>query len=99
MYSVYEAAAHVVDAAGHSGSSNSIPVQVGLLIASAVVGAACSYAVMRLNARHDPKKELSWESSTDRGLLAVSSQIRDNVNVSYKGENVSDLVAIRCRVS
>jgi hypothetical protein len=99
MHPLHEAVSYAVKAVEHGGSSNSIPLQVGIPIAAAVVGAACSYVFTRLNARHDPKRELSWEASTDRGLLAVSSDIRDNVSVSYKGESVSDLVAVRCRVS
>lgn len=90
---------HFAAAAKRGNLGDGIPVQVSISIGSAIIGAALTYPVLRLNARHDPRKQLSWESSTERGLVAVGSQIRDNVSISYKGELVSDLVAIRCRVS
>jgi hypothetical protein len=86
-------------AAGHSNGGNSVPAQVALGIGGIVLGAACSYAVMRLNARHDPRKQLSWEAATDRSLVSIRPEIRDNVSVTYKEENASNLVAIKCRVS
>jgi hypothetical protein len=79
-------------------ATNSLSVQVALLLGSAVVGAILSYAVMRLNARHDPRKQLSWDARTDRGLVAVRPEIRDNVSIKYKNEDVIDLVAIKCHV-
>jgi hypothetical protein len=73
--------------------------KVAFAIGSAIIGAACSYVIALLLARRNPHKQLSWDASTDRSMLSVSSDIRDNVNISYKGENVSDLVAVKCRVA
>jgi hypothetical protein len=82
-----------------SGSGVSgIFAQGGWLVFGAVVGAALSYVATRMNARHDPRKKLAWEAETDRGLLAVSDRIRDNVSISYKGVSIEDIVAVRCNV-
>ena len=61
--------------------------------------AACSYFVMRLNARHDPRKQISWEATTDRSLVSIRPGIRDKIRVTYNQEEASNLVAIKCRVS
>lgn len=99
MSLVFTAVSHMTFTASHPSGNNSIPVQIGFSIGGIVVGAACSYAVMRLNARHDPRKQLSWEATTDRSLVSVRPEIRDNVRVTYKEENASHLVAIKCRIS
>jgi hypothetical protein len=91
-------AGHLANAAKATSSGNSLLTQVLFLIAGGIFGAACTYAASRLSARHDPHKQLSWDADTDRGLIAVGPQIRDNVKISYKGEEADDLVAIRCHV-
>lgn len=89
----------IVEASGNSSSSDSVISKVAFAVGSAIIGAACSYVVALLLARRSPHKQLSWDASTDRGLLAVSAEIRDNVNISYKGEKVNDLVAVKCRIA
>jgi hypothetical protein len=90
----------IMPSAASQGASNSVSVQIAFLLGSAVLGAILSYAVIRLNARrHDPRKQLSWDASTDRGLVAVRPEIRDNVSIKYKSEDVTDLVAIKCHVA
>jgi hypothetical protein len=92
----------VFDAATTAASNNSSSdtlSKVVFSVGSAVLGAALSYVVALLLARRNPHKQISWEATTDRSLLAVSSEIRDNVQISYKHENINDLVAIKCRVT
>jgi hypothetical protein len=83
----------------HANSTNTLPTQLLLLVAGAVLGIIGSYITARLNARHDPRKQLSWDAHTERGLVAVGSRIRNNVSVSYKGEQIGDLVAVKCRIA
>jgi hypothetical protein len=90
---------HIAAAATSNNPSSDTLNTVVFSVGSAILAAALSYVVAVLLARRNPHKQLSWEASTDRSLLAVSSEIRDNVNISYKGENISDLVAVKCRVT
>lgn len=90
--------AHFVAAAANSSPPSDTASKVAFAIGSAIVGAACSYVVAVLLARRNPRKQLSWEATTDRSMLSVSSEIRDNVNITYKGADVNDLVAIKCRI-
>lgn len=89
---------NVTSFAASQRTNNSLSIQVALLFGSAVIGAILSYAVMRLNARHDPRRQLSWDARTDRGLVAVRPEIRDNVSIQYKSEDVTDLVAVKCHI-
>ncbi|HET9895151.1 MAG TPA: hypothetical protein VFQ44_09470 [Streptosporangiaceae bacterium] len=85
----------VVAAGKHRAASGpSVAEQVALLAVSAVFGFACSYALARLSSRRDPRKELSWDASVDRGVVAVGPEIRRNVVISYRGDAVEDLVAV-----
>jgi hypothetical protein len=98
MSIVFTPSLYLGDAASHSGGGSNISLQVTLSLGGIVLGAVCSYIVMRLNARHDPRKQLSWEATTDRSLVSVRPEIRDNVSVLYKTEEASNLVAIKCRI-
>jgi hypothetical protein len=80
-------------------SSDRLLSELAWVIGSAIIGGACTYVVSLLLARRNPRKQLSWDASTDRGLVAVSSTVRDNVKITYKGKDAGDLVAVRCRVT
>lgn len=98
--SLYASVNAIVAAAkGGSGGGSNIVEQVALSAVSAFFGFACSYALGRIGARRDPRKEISWEAVLDRGVLAVGPEIRENVNIHYKGENVKDLAALTFRIT
>jgi hypothetical protein len=80
-------------------ASSTMPSQLLLLVAGGILGVIGSYITARLNARHDPRKQLSWDADMERGLVTVGSRIRNNVSVSYKGEPVGDLLAVKCRIT
>jgi hypothetical protein len=92
---------HAVSSAAKGASTGgpSVAEQIAFLAVSAVFGFACSYALARLNSRREPRREVSWDTTVDRGLVAVGAGIRENVSIRYKGEDVKDLVAIKCRLS
>ena len=90
---------HIVVSAANNSPSSDTASKAAFAIGSAIVGAACSYVAAVLLARRNPRKQLSWDATTDRSMLSVSSEIRDNVNITYKGADVSDLVAIKCRIA
>jgi hypothetical protein len=98
MYSSQAISLHIIDTAAGNSSSSDTASKVAFAVGSAIIGAACSYVVALLLARRNPHKQLSWEATTDRSMLSVSSEIRDNVSIRYKSEDVSNLVAIKCRV-
>lgn len=89
----------IADSSTNSNSLSSTVTTAAFTVGGAIVGAACSYVVALLLDRRNPHKQLSWDASTDRSMLSVSSDIRDNVSIAYKGKNVSDLVAVKCRIT
>jgi hypothetical protein len=69
-------------------------------LVSAIIGASATLLVHFLKARAEPRKKISWESSTDPGFAAIDDQeIQDKLRVSYDDVAVNNIFAIRYKVT
>lgn len=78
---------------------DSTTLQIAIPAGTLVVGFASSYILERIKARREPSHRISWEATTERGIIETHPDLRGSVTVSYKGEKVDDLTAVSCRVS
>lgn len=78
---------------------DSTTLQIAVPAGTLVVGFASSYVLERIKARREPSHRISWEATTERGIIETHPDLRESVTVSYNGQQVDDLTAVSCRVS
>ncbi|OKI09446.1 hypothetical protein A6A06_01715 [Streptomyces sp. CB02923] len=69
-------------------------------LVSAIIGAGATLLVHFLKARSEPRKRISWDSSTDPGFAAIDDpEIRDKLSITYGHVAVKNIFSIRYRIS
>jgi hypothetical protein len=66
-------------------------------LASAFVGIFGTLLVHFLKSRQEPRKKVSWDSTTEPGLGSIDPKLRDKLRISYNGTQVDNLFSARYR--
>ncbi|QDO42572.1 hypothetical protein FNV62_34620 [Streptomyces sp. RLB3-17] len=69
-------------------------------LVSAIIGASTTLLVHFLKARSEPRKRISWDSSTDPGFAAIDDpEIRDKLSITYGHVAVKNIFSIKYKIS
>lgn len=69
-------------------------------LVSAIIGASATLLVHFLKARSEPRKRISWDSSTDPGFAAIDDpEIREKLSITYGHVTVKNIFSIKYRIS
>jgi hypothetical protein len=82
-----------------TGVVDSLEGQILLAAIGVVLGFASALLVDQLKARREPRKQLSWDAVEELGMVSIRPAVRERVKVLYRGHPVSDLFALKCRIS
>lgn len=73
--------------------------KISILLLTALAGFMSSYLLERIKRRNQPHKQLSWEISSEQGLVSVSPSIREQVQILFRDNHVENLHAYNFRVT
>jgi hypothetical protein len=79
--------------------TNSLMAKILLALVAGVIGFVSAAILDRRKARRDPRKQLSWDASEDRGIGSVRPGVSEKVKILYDGTEVNDLFLVRCNVT
>ncbi len=78
---------------------DSTTLQIGIAAGSALLGFASSYTLERIKRRREPNRQISWDANTEQGIVETHPDLRQSIDIRYKGSPVSSLTAVTCRIT
>ncbi|MEU8780897.1 hypothetical protein [Streptomyces sp. NPDC048637] len=79
-------------------SSHALPGWAPPALVGSAITACVTLLVWYLNSRREPVKRITWEARTQSSIVSIDRDFQQKVGISYGGQNVSDLCAIKVKL-